>query len=96
MRLRIYSVYDSAAQFYGSPFCARAEGDALRSFIEFVSDPKSVGFKYPAQFSLAFLGEIEDTSGVITALSGGPSTVISGSQCVQEVSNGDGKVVGVQ
>lgn len=65
--MKIYSVYDSKVEAYLRPFFCRSKGEALRSFIDAVSDAQSPFFKYPGDFTLFEIGEFDDLSGRIKA-----------------------------
>lgn len=62
MITRMYSVYDSAVGAYMPPFFSRANGEALRSFIEACNDPKRGFVTNPGDYTLFFLGSFDDAS----------------------------------
>lgn len=66
MKLKIYSVFDSKAKAYNSPFYLRNSGEATRGFADVVNDGKSQISKYPEDYSLFELGEFDDETGLIT------------------------------
>lgn len=65
MKLKIYSVYDSKAKAYNSPFYLRNSGEATRGFSDVVNDGKSQISKYPEDYTLFELGEFDDEMGSI-------------------------------
>lgn len=60
--LKMFSVYDSKAEFYLPPFYFKSKGEALRAFSETVNDSKSTFYKYPGDFTLFEVGEFDETS----------------------------------
>lgn len=66
----IYAVKDLATQAFGNPFTTRAQGEAMRSFIdEANNDPqKSAIAQHPEDYELYKLGEYDDDTGQITAM----------------------------
>lgn len=65
MLQKLFSIYDLAAQAYSPPFVASTLGIAIRSFTEVLSNPQSSPGKYPADFQLMELGEIDLNLGQI-------------------------------
>lgn len=62
MKYKIYTVYDSKVEAYLQPFFLRANGEALRAFVELANDKsKSVG-QNPEDFTLFEIGVYDDTS----------------------------------
>jgi len=69
MKLSIYSIHDSAAQAYLAPFFLHNDGLAIRAFQDNVNSTEENNIsKHPEQFALFKIGEMDDQSGVITAL----------------------------
>jgi len=66
MVLKVYSVFDSKAEAYNSPFLAITRGAAIRAVTDSVNDPKSVYHRWPADFTLFEIGEFDDSSGRTT------------------------------
>jgi len=63
MELKIYTVRDSKAGFYGPPFYLRTHGEAERTFQQLANDPKTNVFTYPEDYDLYHLGEFDDQTG---------------------------------
>ena len=63
--MKMYSVYDSKAQAYGLPFHQRTNGEALRSFADLSNDNQSTVSKHPEDYTLFFLGEFDETTGIV-------------------------------
>jgi len=64
MKIRIYSIYDKAAQYYNRPFYAHNDAVALRSFRALRLDYESEIHRHPEDFSLFYLGTFDDSSGL--------------------------------
>lgn len=65
MQLKIYTIYDSKAEFYSKPFYATARGAALRSFTDACND-KNIDFgRYPADYTLFEIGTWDDSTASI-------------------------------
>lgn len=63
MLLKVFTVYDSKAEFYMQPFCMKSKGEAIRAFSESCNDDKTSLGKYPADFTLFEIGEFDDAKG---------------------------------
>lgn len=69
--MKIYTIRDSKAEFYGQPFFSRTNGDAIRQFTQVLNDtsnPNNLAAKYPADYSLFEIGEFDDETGKIKAI----------------------------
>lgn len=62
---RMYTVYDSKAEFYSKPFYARSNGEALRQFQAAANDPQNNIGLYPEDYALFEMGEFDELSGEI-------------------------------
>lgn len=69
MILYLFSVYDDKAAAFAPPFLERAEGAALRGFMNACNDEKSSLFQSSADYSLFIVGNFDDTTGVLTPIS---------------------------
>ncbi|AZL82864.1 nonstructural protein [Apis mellifera associated microvirus 23] len=63
MMLKMFSIRDSKAEVYYSPFFAKSHGEAERNFRELTNDQKSTVSKYPEDFDLYYLGTYDDSTG---------------------------------
>lgn len=63
--LNVYSVYDSKAQTYNTPFFMKQDGQALRAFIDLANDNRTDVAKHPEDYSLFLLASFDDEDGVI-------------------------------
>lgn len=68
MKLVVFSVYDEKACFFGGPFYAKTDGEAIRSFNAAVQDSGSSIGMFPSDFSLYRIGSFDDGSGALEAV----------------------------
>lgn len=69
MKLKVYSLFDSAAGAYTQPFFMHNDGLAIRAFSDNVNaDNNNVSY-HPDQFTLFQVGEWDDISGEIVEIS---------------------------
>lgn len=62
-KVRVFTVYDSKVGAYAAPFCMRSKGEALRSWIDVVNDPKTAFSKHPEDFCLFEVAEYDEDTG---------------------------------
>ena len=60
MNTQIFSIYDTKAKVYGTPFFQSNIGVALRSFSDLANDPQSSINKHPEDYFLFHLGNYDD------------------------------------
>jgi len=65
MKMILFAIRDTKAEHYAPPFCKPSRGEAERDFIQLSKDEKSVVNKFPQDFDLFELGELDQTSGKI-------------------------------
>lgn len=63
MVVKYFAIYDSKLQGYMKPFSAPKTGQAVRSFIDVVNDPKSEFHGHPEDYTLFEIGEFDDETG---------------------------------
>lgn len=63
MVLKMYSIRDSKAEVFNTPFFQKTHGEAERSFAELCKDEKSFVAKYPDDYDLYYLGTYDDQTG---------------------------------
>lgn len=63
MLKKIFSVYDSKAKLFSTPFYSHNDKTAQRDFARAVNDPQSELSKFSEDYSLMELGEFEDDTG---------------------------------
>jgi hypothetical protein len=64
--MKIFSIYDSKADAYATPFFFKRDGEAIRAFTQLANDNNSQVGKFPSDYTLFELGEYDETTGVIT------------------------------
>lgn len=90
MILKIYSVFDSKAVFFGQPFFDPNlnDGSAIRNFSDAVNDgsnPNNMWHKHPEDYSLFYIGDFDSTSGELTPVT--PQNLVTAS-AVRSLQNG--------
>lgn len=75
MILQLYSVVDMKVGAFMPPFSARARGEALRSFQSACQDEKHQFNAHRGDYVLFFLGEFDDTEGLIRGLPRGERVI---------------------
>lgn len=66
MIVKLFSVFDSKASFFGQPFVDQSEASAIRNFADACADgsnPANLWHKHPEDFSLFQVGEFDNLSG---------------------------------
>jgi len=61
----MYSVLDTKAGIYNTPFSAVSRGAALRVFSDVANDPKTSVAKHPEDYNLFEIGSYDDALGVM-------------------------------
>lgn len=64
--MKIYAIFDEAIESYGQPIFTRTAGQALRSFSDEVKNPESPFNKHPEDYSIYYMGEFNEQTGIIT------------------------------
>lgn len=67
-KLQIFTVRDSKAEAFMSPFFMQANGQAIRAFADSVNGQNEQFSKHPEDYSLWHLGSYDEATGVITCL----------------------------
>jgi hypothetical protein len=66
MKLNVYSIFDTAAKAYTTPFFMHNDGLAIRAFQDNVNAEQENNIsKHPDQFTLFKIGEFDDATGEI-------------------------------
>lgn len=63
MITKAYSVYDSKALMFNTPFFMATPGMALRAFSDLSNDPQSMISRHPEDYVLYEIGVFDDTKG---------------------------------
>ena len=82
MILNVMSVYDSVAQYFGSPFVVKSVAEAERSFFDACADDRTAFFAHPEDYRLMRIGSFNDSDGLIESCT--PVLVRSGIKPVKE------------
>lgn len=67
MKTKMFSIYDTKMESYGTPFFMPKRGAAMRAFGDLAKDPKSTIHQHPTDYDLYELAEYDDESGEIVA-----------------------------
>lgn len=67
MRYKMFSIYDRAVDAYMRPFMCKAEGEALREFINLRNSEGSAVYSHPHDFSLFLIGTFNDNDGELVS-----------------------------
>lgn len=62
MVLHIFTVFDSKAEAFMTPFFMTSKGQAVRAFSDTVQDPSHQFNKHPCDYTLFYLGTFSDDS----------------------------------
>lgn len=96
MLLKLYGVRDEKAEAFRDMRFYQTDGIASRQFSDAAMDPKTYINKHPQDYSLYLLGEFDDETGLVRAIS--PSRLVArANEFVQtgvltsEVSNGSNR-----
>jgi len=66
MIMKIFSIYDSKAEAYNSPFYMQTQSLAIRAFTDEANNESSQIGKHPADFTLFYMGEYDDHTASFT------------------------------
>lgn len=65
MKMKVFSLYDSAAQAFTKPVFAQNQGLVLRSVVDELSNPHSELYKHAMDYTLYEIAEWDDVKGEI-------------------------------
>lgn len=68
MLLKAFSIRDSKAEVFNTPFFQKTHGEAERSFQALVKDEKTMVSQYPTDYDLYYIGDYDDQSGELIGL----------------------------
>lgn len=68
MTHKIFTIRDTKAEMYNTPFFQKSVGEAERNFKTLVNDSKSTVSQYPEDFDLYYIGDYDDLTGKINEL----------------------------
>lgn len=66
MKTKVYSVLDTKAESFGTPFFMPNRAMAQRAFNDLAHDDKTLVNKHPSDFMLYEIGDYEDENGELT------------------------------
>lgn len=84
MKLKIFTVYDTKAQFFGQPFFDQQEASAIRSWSDSVNDgsnPANQWHNHPEDFQLFLVGEFDNETGKVDSIL--PQALVMGSSLIR-------------
>lgn len=97
MIMKVFSVFDAKAAFFGNPFFDQREGSAIRAFADAVNsnDPNNGFARHPEDYTLYLLGEFDNEKGTFDAQM--PTGIVSAAALrsaypVGEILNKNGEV----
>lgn len=64
--MRLYSYYDKQAETFSQPLVQHTDGIAIRNFQEAVNNPEMVFHKFPDDFELYYLGDLDESTGLFS------------------------------
>lgn len=81
MILKAFSIYDSKACFFGNPFFAQKEEQAIRDFGDAVNsnEPNNGFARHPEDYSLFYIGDFDNENGEFSKII--PRNLITASAC---------------
>ena len=65
MKTSVFSVFDTKAAVYGTPFFMAREQMAIRAFTDLCNDGNTMVGKHPEDFTLFHLGDFDDDAGCL-------------------------------
>lgn len=86
--MQIFAVRDTAVEAFLAPFYMPSKGAAIRAFGDTVNDPQSGFNKHPQDFSLYFLGDFDEQTGIIAPASS-PEHCVTGADVMHNPYNGE-------
>lgn len=82
MIVKHFAIYDKKTLHYSQVFPSQTHGSAERSFKDSVNNPESPHHKYPEDFALYYLFDLDDESGQIVEAHSPPQLVTEASALV--------------
>lgn len=61
--LKVFSIYDTQAETYNTPFFMKSIGQAVRAFTDLVNNPQTDVAKHPSDYILFEVAEWDDEGG---------------------------------
>lgn len=84
MDISYFAIFDEKAESFGPLFPATTLGAAERSFRESISNPDSPHGKYPEDFALYRILDLDDSQGIVVETYEPPQLVVRASSLVSK------------
>lgn len=68
MILKAFSILDTKANIFNTPFLMRSTGEAVRAFSDLCNDPQSAINKHPDDYRLFYCGDFDQDHGTFDKL----------------------------
>lgn len=91
MKLKIFSVYDTKAEFYHPPFFFRTNGEALRVWMDLANDRSNQIGQYPQDFVLFEIGTFDPQTGSVEPCD--PANISHGTAIEFQKQNPQGHII---
>jgi hypothetical protein len=85
----VYTIYDSKAEAYLTPWFVDKDGQALREFQDAVQNPEAPFNKHPEDYTLFKIGKYDITTGKLEAL----ETPVSMGLAIEYIQTGLSEVI---
>nr|QJB19497.1 MAG: nonstructural protein [Microvirus sp.]QJB19701.1 MAG: nonstructural protein [Microvirus sp.] len=83
MELKAFSIRDTKAEVFNTPFFQKTHGEAERSFKQLVNDSQSQPSKFPEDYDLYYVGTYSEETGKFTPTAT-PQHIVKAVQLVQQ------------
>jgi hypothetical protein len=68
MILRMYTIQDSVAKVYNTPFFCKTDGEALRNFKDLANDRQTTVGQHPEDYALYSIGAFDQNEGEVVPI----------------------------
>lgn len=68
MLLKAFSIRDTKAEVFNTPFFQKTHGEAERAFKRLTADQQSMIAQYPEDYDLYYIGEYDDQTGKLITI----------------------------
>lgn len=65
MLTKVFAVFDTKSDSYGTPFFMPTRGMAIRAFADLVKDNSTTIARHPGDYKLCMIGEFDDAKGML-------------------------------
>lgn len=84
MKIKIFTIYDSKAECYLTPFFLNEEGLAIRLFSDTINNPEHSFAKHPEDYTLFNIGAYNDADALLVA-NNAPLSLCNGIELVKSM-----------